>query len=147
MIEALLLLNALSEDLPHHCGDYSISILGDASLPNFGHGYEDSPLLQRDWIWVAKVGWKPVALLIAAPTQGLVTLMRIYATKEAPKSVFVGLLRKCLVDVRGRGYTQFLVSLELERKAEAKLASILRKAGAKELGKFTYFLGDTLNRY
>lgn len=147
MIEALLLLNALSEDLPHYCGDYSISILGDASLPLIDPKTPDHPLLQRDWIWIAKVGWKPVAFLMAAPTQGVAFLMRIYATKEAPKSVFVGLLRKCLADIHARGYSQFLVPLSLDRSEEKALARVIKRAGGKELGNVTIFTGGTLNRW
>lgn len=148
MIEVLQLLNALSDTSTSNCGDYSVSHLSKGDpLPEIGHGYEDTPLLQKEWIWVAKVGWKPVAILIAAPCQNFATLLRIYATKEAPRSVFVGLLRKVLADIYSRGYSRFLVSLDLERTEEARLARIIKRAGSKELGKLTYFTGSTENRW
>lgn len=148
MIEVLKLINSLSDSQEAICGNYTVRHLTkDEPLPLFGHGYEDSPLLQREWIWIAEVRGLPIALLIAAPCQHLAYLMRIFATKSAPRDVFVGLLRKSLADILSRGYTNFIVGLDLDRPEEAKLGRIVTKAGGKLLGKVSMFLGETFNNW
>lgn len=145
MIEVLKLLHAMTDLSITDCGGYTVRHLTpEERLLDFGHGYPDTPLTQKEWIWIAEVHETPVAVIIAAPTQGIVQVLRIYATKEAPKTVFVGLLRKFLADIRSRGYAKFLVFLSSERDEERRIARIITKAGgSKFLDKVDGYCGDT----
>lgn len=137
MIEVLRLLHAQAEATPAYCGSYYVRHLySDESLPAFEKVLIDSPLIQRDWIWVAYHRYTeiPLAILIACPCQGVALLCRIHAIKTAPKSILVGLLRKSLADILGRGYTRYAVYLDPNREAESSLIDIAKKSGAVNMG-------------
>lgn len=137
MIEILQLLHACSQTSTRYSRSYYVRHLeADEALPQFGHGIPESNLLQREWIWIAfdERDNNPVAILVAAPTQGIVNLLRIYAIKEAKRSVLPGLLRKSLADMLSRGYTTYAVYLCPDRVEESVLARIVTKAGGKESG-------------
>lgn len=146
MIEVLRLLHELEQGTPRYSKSYYCRHLDkNEEIPQFGHGIPDSPLSQRDWVWVALSSKddSPLAILVAAPAQGLAYLMRIYAIKDAPRSVFVGLLRKSLADIHSRGYTKYLTTLSLDRPEEAKLARLIEKAGGSKVTVATLYQGDT----
>ena len=109
MIEVLRLLHELGQENTRHSATYYVRHLDkNEELPQFGHGFPDSPLMQKDWIWIAYSikDDSPLAIIIAAPTQGVAMLLRAYGTSSSPVSVFVGLLRKSLADIYSRGYTK-----------------------------------------
>lgn len=136
MIEVLRLLHAQSSVLPVYHGSYYIRTLdSDEPLIDFGHGLPESPLLQRDWIWIAynRFSDEPLGILAAAPCQGLAFLTRIWAIKSAPRSVCLSLLRKSLADMLSRGYTKYIVFLDSGETC-ASLERIALKTGGKNLG-------------
>lgn len=147
MLEVLKLLNdsmGFKVEYPRLCAGFYIRCLDkDDPLPSFKHGLPDTPLTQKEWIWVAfrEKDNKPIALIAAAPLHGIVLLVRIYATDEAPKSIGVGILRKLLADSRDRGYTRYAVHLDLSLDNEARLARIVKRAGGEEISKQTLFHG------
>ncbi len=132
MIEALKLLHELSESLSSRCGTYSIRHLyPDEPIPQFGHDFPSSPLQQPEWVWIAEKLDQPIAILITSPMQGVVMLLRIYVTNNAPKSTLLSLFRKSLADMQSRGYTQYAVFLDRDQAQCKKLLKIATKAGAK----------------
>lgn len=151
MIEVLRLLHELEQGTSRYSTSYYCRSLDKTEpIPQFGHGFPDSPLSQRDWVWVAYSSKddSPLAIIIAAPTQGLAFLMRIYATKDAPRSVFVGLLRKSLADIHSRGYHKYVTNLSLDRPKEAKLARVIERAGGSKVTVATVYQGNTdINRW
>lgn len=146
MIEVLRLLHEMEQGSARYSTSYYCRHLDKyEEVPQFGHGFPDSPLSQKDWMWVAYSSKDdtPLAIIIAAPTQNLAFLMRAYAISTAPKSVFVGLLRKSLADISSRGYTKYVTSLSLDRPQEAKLARLIEKAGGSKVTVATMYQGDT----
>src|SRR6266576_6682548 len=147
MIEVLRLLHELEQDTSRHSATYYVRHLDKGEeLPQFGHGFPDSPLMEKDWIWIAYSNRNdtPLAIIIAAPTQGVAMLLRAYAIPSAPVTVFVGLLRKSLADIYSRGYTKYALYLSTSRKEEAKLARLVRRSGGAEMGSaISLFMGNT----
>lgn len=147
MIEVLRLLNAIeSGNIPSYSASHYVRHLEkEEYLPDTGSGLSESPLLQKDWIWVAYCSRtdKPLASLVAAPMQGIAMLLRINAIDSAPKSILVGLLRKSLADMKKRGYNLFATPLSLDRAEESQLARIIIKVGGVEAGSYTLFQGPT----
>lgn len=147
MLDVLQMLNeamGLKADHPRICGSFYVRSLDkDDSLPPFNHGLPDTPLTQKDWIWVAfrEKDNKPLGLIAAAPLHGIVLLVRIYAIEEAPKAIAVGMLRKVLADSSARGYTRYALHLDLSLDNEARLARIVLKSGGSEISKQTLFHG------
>lgn len=131
MIEALRLLHELSDTLSTKCGSYTIRHLyPDEPIPQFGHGFPSSPLQQPEWVWIAERDSTPLAILITAPMQGVVMLLRIYVKDNSPNSILVGLFRKSLADMYSRGYTKYVVFLDKDQPECKKLLKIATKAGA-----------------
>lgn len=131
-------------DHPRLCGSFYVRSLDkDDPLPDFSHSLPDTPLTQKEWIWVAFGARdnKPLGLIAAAPLHGIVLLVRIYAIDEAPKSIAVGMLRKVLADCKDRGYTRYALHLDLRLDNEARLARIVKKAGGSEISSHTLFHG------
>ena len=146
MIEVLRLLHDMEQSATRYSNSYYCRCLDKTeSIPQFGHGIPDSPLSQRDWIWIAYSSTtdEPLAILVASPMQQVAILVRAYGIPSAPRSVFLGLLRKCLADILSRGYTRYVTMLSLERKEEAKLARLVIKAGGSKVGNCTLFTGET----
>jgi hypothetical protein len=147
MIEVLRLLHETAQANSRYSRSYYVRHLYETEpIPQFGHGIPDSPLAQRDWVWVASdySTDKPIAILVAAPMQGIAYLMRLYAINSSPKSVLIGLFRKVLADICLRGYTRFAVCLSSNRKEELKLRDIIIKGGGKvEEANLTLFSGYT----
>ena len=114
MIEILRLLNEVSQGMARHSSSYYVRAL-DAydPIPSFAIADFPSPLTMKDWIWVAfsSSNDQPLALIAACPMHGLAFLVRAHAIDSAPRSVFVGLLRKLLADLLSRGYTRYAVCL------------------------------------
>src|SRR6266436_6302711 len=118
MIEVLRLLHEMEHGSPRYSATYYVRSLDKYEpIPQFGHGIPDSPLSQKDWIWVAysSLDDSPLAILVAAPMQQLAILVRAYGIPSAPKSIWLGLLRKSLADIYSRGYTMSVTMLSLER--------------------------------
>lgn len=146
MIEVLRLLHEMETSAPRHSGSYYVRSLDrNEDIPQFGHDIINSPLAQRDWIWIAfsSLTDEPLALIAASPMHGVAMFVRAYAIDKAPRSVFVGLFRKSLADIHKRGYTQYAAYLDLSRPEEAKIARLVRKAGGLEKGNQTLFHGST----
>lgn len=102
--------------------------------PSLPHelGYSFYPP-QPDWVWiVCETDNKPIALLVAAPVQNLVFLMRICAaTQEAQvgASALMLLLRSSLADMAARGYKAYCVCLDPKRPIEARLIEFVKGTG------------------
>jgi len=146
VIEVLRLLNAIGQDVPRHSwGYYTRHLDPKESIPQFGHGIPDHPLVDREWIWIAykSSNDQPVALIAAAPYAGVAMLMRIYATEDAPKSVFVGMLRKSLADIRARGYNGYITYLSPEKEREVGLSKMVMRAGGQRLDSAILYCGST----
>ena len=147
MLEVLQLLHGITSNNTRYSRSYYVRHLeDDEPIPQFGHGIPDSPLAQRDWIWIAYSSNKdePLAILMASPMHDVAMLNRIYATKAAPPSVFVGILRKSLADIHSRGYGKWGVFIGLESPVRSKLLRLVRKDGGKEIdGPFTLAYGPT----
>lgn len=147
MLDILRMLNesmGLKTDHPRICGSYYVRPLDkDEPLPDFNHGLPDTPLTQKEWIWVAFGARdnKPLALIAAAPLHGIVLLVRIYAIDSAPTSIAVGMLRKLLADSKDRGYTRYALHLDLRLDNEARLARIVLKSGGSKVSEHTLFHG------
>jgi len=146
MIEVLRLLHEMEQGSSRCSTSYYCRCLDkNESIPQFGHGIPDSPLSQKDWIWIAYSSKddSPLALIAAAPIQGIALLVRAYGIHSSSKSIFLGLLRKCLADIYSRGYTRYITMLSLERKEEVKLARLVIKAGGSKVNECTLFTGPT----
>lgn len=145
MIEVLQLLHNLSSHSTRYSATYYVRHLDKDEPVPLECGIPDSNLIQRDWIWVAYSSTtdQPLAILVAAPCQGLAFLMRMYGTEASTTSVWVGLLRKSMADMYSRGYTKYAVPLSLSKPIEAKLARIIKRAGGSEAGEHVIFHGPT----
>jgi len=132
MVEVLQLLRQLGERSQRYCGPYYVRTLeDDEPIPQFGHGIPNSYLISRKWTWLAVSSdtFQPLAILFAAPTLNFVTLLRIYATNTAPRSILLGLFRKSLADIHQRGYTHFIVYLSEDTEVEKGLARLVKRIG------------------
>jgi hypothetical protein len=147
MIEILRMLNNISQGMPRQSSTYYVRSLDRYdTIPPFAAKDFPSPLTMKEWIWVAfsSTTDQPLALIAACPMHGVAFLVRVNAISSAPRSVFVGLLRKLLADLLSRGYTQYAVCLSSERETEAKLIDILKKAGGRVIQeKLTFYTGPT----
>jgi hypothetical protein len=136
MFEVIQLLRDINEVSTRYSRSYYVRHLDpDEPIPQFGHGIPESPLAQRDWIWISysTKDDTPLAILLAAPVHNLAMLSRIYAKEGAPTSILVGLLRKSLADISNRGYTQYAVFLDKDQPVCMRLYDIATRAGAGEL--------------
>lgn len=136
MIEVLRLLHELEQSNSRFSTTYYVRHLDKLEpIPQFDHGIPESPLANREWIWVAysTKDDSPLAILLAAPIHNVAMLLRAYATEVAPKSIWVGLFRKSLADILSRGYTTYAVWLSPKRKHEVKLARLIEKVGGIKL--------------
>lgn len=147
MIEVLQLLHSISDTSIRYSRSYYTRHLGkDELIPQFGHGIPESPLAQREWIWVAFSSStdEPIAILAASPMHDVAMLNRIYATPSAPPSILLGILRKSLADIHSRGYLKYGVFLGLDSPVRGKLLKMVKLSGGKELdGAFTIAYGPT----
>src|SRR6267378_3343097 len=147
VIEVLQLLHSLSDTNTRYSKSYYVRHLEkDEPIPQFGHGIPESPLAQREWIWIAFSSRddEPVAILAASPMHDVAMLNRIYATPSAPTSVFVGILRKSLADIYSRGYLKWGVFIGIDSPVREKLLRLVKKDGGKEIeGAFTLAYGPT----
>ena len=147
MIEVLRLLNEVSQGMARHSSSYYVKSLDKYDpIPSFARADFPSHLTMKEWIWVAysSTNDQPVALIAACPMHGLAFLVRMSAIDDAPRSVFVGLLRKILADCLSRGYTRYAVCLSGERDVERQLASIVVKAGGRVVQRdMTFYDGPT----
>lgn len=145
MIEVLHLLHSLEQASTRYSRSYYVRHLDKGeTLPDFGHGIPESPLLNREWIWIAfsSKADTPIALIMGAPMQGIAWLMRAYATPYTQTSVFVGLLRKSLADIHSRGYTRYATFLSPSR-VEIKIARLIEKAGGTKVDTLEAYHGNT----
>ena len=98
------------------------------NLPHGLHPNFVSP--QPDWIWLVESEAEAVAMLIAAPAQNIVYLMRICASANSPtissRSLLL-LLRTAFATFRARGYIGYMVNLG-ESPTEIKLMRLLKRA-------------------
>lgn len=147
MIDALRLLHELDGKSTRYSTTYYVRHLESYEpIPLRDCGIPDSPRCQKDWIWVAYSSTtdEPLAILVAAPMQGIAMLMRAYGTESAPSSVWVGILRKSLADMASRGYDRYGVFLNPKEKHASRLLSIARRAGAiVDEGEFKMVYGPT----
>lgn len=134
MIEVLQLLHAMEQGSARYSSSYYCRHLDKhEEIPQFDHGILESPLAQRDWIWLAYSSKDdaPLAILSACPMHNVAMLLRAYAIPSAPKSVFVGLLRKSLADISSRGYTKYGVFLGKSNKFGKKLIRLVKRTGGE----------------
>jgi len=149
VIEVLRLLHEVSQDTSRYSSTYYVRHLfeGEPIPLTAETGIPDSKLAQREWIWVAysHSNDEPLAILIAAPMQGVVTFMRLFAKEGSSPSILVGLLRKSLADSYSRGYIAYSVFLDEKNNPKgAQLLRIALKAGAKKIdGAFSLVYGST----
>jgi hypothetical protein len=148
MVEALRMLKRMADAMPSHSGSYYVSHLNEGDqIPQFGHGLPDHLLIDRKWIWIAYQGDQSVALLAAVPCHNISLITRIYAIKEAPRAVLVGLLRKALADMLNRGYTRYAAYLDADGPEDgiaAKLLRVIKKAKGEQVGgKHIFVAGPT----
>lgn len=85
--------------------------------------------IDPDWQWVVEHDGKIVAQILACYAHGITILLRMSATKDAPKSWAVVALRQLLRDCRERGCIGFMTMLEDDKKQEVKLMRIVQKLG------------------
>jgi hypothetical protein len=131
MIAVLTGLQEQLASIPRRGGSYYVRHLDkNEPIPQFGHGLLESPLVNKEWIWVAYSlsSSKPLAILSAAPVHNFALLYRIYAINGTP---ILGLLRKSLEDISLRGYTSYGVFLDSKQKECQKLLRIVKKAGGR----------------
>lgn len=109
--------------------------VGETLPKSLYSGFETLKLEPR-WVWVYDdEGIK--ACLIAAPCHGIVHVLRVCSTPEAPKTAVLMLLRQGIRDVKARGYTGVMVFLEASTEDDMKLSRIAGKfgmVGIKRLG-------------
>lgn len=89
----------------------------------------ESYTIDHEWQWVVERDGRIVAQVLACYAHGITILLRISATKDAPKSWAVVALRQVLRDCRERGCIGFLTMLEDDKKQEVKLMRIVQKIG------------------
>lgn len=134
MMNALLLLHELEQGSARYSKSYYVRSLTEREeIPQFGHGIAEIPMMDKEWIWV---GYsystdEPIAILVAAPMQGVAMLLRLFVKDSASSHVLVGLFRKSLADICNRGYTRYAVFLGDDNKAKAKLLRLVNKAGGE----------------
>lgn len=85
--------------------------------------------LDPEWIWVLETSEGVVAACIGCPMHGILMLLRIAATENAPPLWPRTLLPALLDDAKARGLRGVFTFLDLTRKEERRLARILARSG------------------
>lgn len=83
--------------------------------------------IDPDWQWVVEYDGYIVAQVLGCYAHGIVILLRMSATKDAPKIWAVVALRQVLKDCRERGCIGFMTMLEDSKPLEVKLMRIVQK--------------------
>lgn len=87
---------------------------------------------QPDWIWIVTSYDRPVAMLIAAPAQTIVYMLRICAAADGANdgaAALMLLLRTAIREMRTRGYLGYMVNLDPKHKMEAFLLRLISSTG------------------
>lgn len=82
-----------------------------------------------EWQWIAEYDGKIVGQILAVNAHGMLLVLRITATKEAPKYWTVIGLRKVLRDARERGCIGYLCFLDDRQPQEVKMMRMIQKQG------------------
>jgi hypothetical protein len=99
--------------------------------------------LDPEWVWVYEhEGIK--AVLICVPCHGVVHLLRISSTPDAPKTAVLTLLREARKECRERGFMGIIVFLESSTDTDMKLARIAQKFGLKGIPRIGFWCGGKL---
>lgn len=85
--------------------------------------------IDPEWQWIVEYDGEIVAQILACYAHGVPLILRITATKNAPKSWAVVALRQMLRDCRERGCVGFMTMLEDSKPQEVKLMRIVQKLG------------------
>lgn len=95
-------------------------------------GFEQMPVM-NDFIWVAEKNGKIVGILMAAPCHGIVFLVRLRTTKDAPAMTVALLFRRCVRDWKARGFKGYFTYVDPSRELERRFIPICRKLGGLQL--------------
>ena len=85
--------------------------------------------IDREWQWVAEYEGHIVGQVLAAPMHGVLMLLRITATPDAPSFWAVVALRKVLREANRRGLTGYTCFLDDRQPQEVKLMRIVEQHG------------------
>lgn len=82
-----------------------------------------------DWIWLAEYEDKVVGRILTHNMNGILLILRMNATTDAPKSWAVVTLRYLLREAGDRGMLGFLTMLQDTKPQEVKLMRIVQRNG------------------
>jgi hypothetical protein len=88
-----------------------------------------SMTVDPEWQWLAEYDGKIVGQILGVNAHGILMLIRITATPEAPKYWPVLGLRKVLADARERGCIGYLCFLDDRQPQEVKMMRMIQKQG------------------
>jgi hypothetical protein len=104
--------------------------------------------IDPEWQWLAEYEGKIVGQILGVNAHGILMLLRITSTKDAPKSWAVLGLRKVLRDARERGLIGYLCFLDDREKQEVKLMGLVQRSGGVLLPAYgCWAAGSTENEY
>lgn len=84
--------------------------------------------LDCEWVWIVEHEGTVEAILITAPMHGVLFLLRIAATKNAPRAWMVVMLRRVLREAKERGLLAVMTYLTAT-KEELKLVRLATREG------------------
>jgi len=90
-------------------------------------GFESLPL-DPSWVWVGIRDATICCVLVTTPAHGLLFLLRMSATPEAPAVATMLLLRRAFSDARRRGLLGYVTFLSDSTAVEAKLMRIVQRS-------------------
>lgn len=117
--------------------------VGEALPTELDVGFEHAHLEPR-WVWVYEDEGRIVGCVVAAPCHGIVHLLVVRATAEAPKDWLLITLRQAIVDVKERGYTGVMVFIEVGRPIDLKLAKLAERFGLKAINRIGFWCAGRL---
>lgn len=89
-----------------------------------GTGFEPA-VIQPEWVWLAEYRGKPVAILFAANAHGLLLLLRILATPDAPVNWPMIIFRQVFAEAKARGCIGYYTFLDDSQPAEVKFMRLV----------------------
>lgn len=97
-----------------------------------GTGFEALEL-DPDWVWVVEHRSRRVAILFTANAHGLLILLRIGATRNAPRTWPMILFPQVFATAKARGCKGYYTFLDDRQEAEVKLMRIVLRSGGQLL--------------
>lgn len=97
-----------------------------------GTGFEALEL-DPEWVWVLENRGRRVAILFTANAHGLLILLRIGATQNAPKTWPMILFPQVFATAKARGCKGYYTFLDDRQGAEVKLMRIVLRNGGRLL--------------